>query len=1018
MEVIKRSGEVVPFDKKKIRRAVDKAFQEVTGDVCHDKGVFVSVHLRAKKLGKDAPVSVETIQDIVEKVLMERRYYDVAKAYIRYRYDHELARAKRTDTELLDMVRGNNEYWATENSNKNSKWVTTQRDYMAGIVSTDIARRYIFPKDAVAAHDAGIIHIHDMDYAAQNTLTNCFSADTAFITSEGTKTFNDFYDGSPVVVRDKNGLWRDAIVHCFGKQILYTVTLQSGRSEQQIRCTRNHRWVLKDGRVTENLQVGDSLFLLPDVASSYVPETIEEIKAFCYGFVIGDGSDIPNNRGVRVRLCGHKKDDYAGYFEHCGYQISEVPNSDDVVATNKGEFSKQVFLDSQAWQMLSTKQKIALFHGYYAADGRCSRNMMHTSDKRSLELILALAPMAGYYIASVRHDIHDTNDKSDASLYTITFRKKNNNNNAWRVKKIQKSYNNNHTQNVWCVVEPVTHTFTLAAGIVTGNCGLINLEDVLQNGTVVNGVQIDKPHRLSTAMTIATQVVAAVASSQYGGCTISLAHLAPFVRLSHDRYFEKYKSWGFGDSQSEEFAQADTKKEVSDAIQTLSYQLNSLTTTNGQSPFVSICLYLGETEEYKPELAMLIEETLRQRIQGMKNKVGVYVTVAFPKLLYVLEEDNIHEDSPYWYLTELAAKCTAKRMVPDYISEKMMKQIKVDASGEGHCFPCMGCRSFLSVWDKDPNKYYGRMNLGVVTINLVDVALSSGKDEKKFWQLMKERTELCHKVQKVRIKRLESTKADVAPILWCDGAYARLKPEDTLYNLIHGGYCTASLGFAGLYECVKYMTGESHTSPEGKEFGLKVMRYLNSQCDAWTKQDNVQHSLYGSPIEATTYTFAKALHKRFGEVKDITDRNYITNSYHVPVFEKIDPFSKLALESEFQKLSTGGAISYTETSNLQGNIPAVLEVIKFIYDNIMYAELNTKSDYCQKCGYDGEIQLLFNEDKCRHYYKCPNCGNEDTSKMNIARRVCGYISTTVPNEGRLDEFAHRYVHLDDHAIGE
>lgn len=721
MEVIKRSGEVVPFDKKKIRRAVDKAFQEVTGDVCHDKGVFVSVRLRAKKLGKEAPVSVEMIQDIVEKVLMERRYYDVAKAYIRYRYDHELARAKRTDTELLDMVRGDNEYWATENSNKNSKWVTTQRDYMAGIVSTDIARRYIFPKDAVAAHDAGIIHIHDMDYAAQNTLTNC---------------------------------------------------------------------------------------------------------------------------------------------------------------------------------------------------------------------------------------------------------------------------------------------------------GLINLEDVLQNGTVVNGVQIDKPHRLSTAMTIATQVVAAVASSQYGGCTISLAHLAPFVRLSHDRYFDKYKSWGFGDSQSEEFAQADTKKEVSDAIQTLSYQLNSLTTTNGQSPFVSICLYLGETKEYKSELAMLIEETLRQRIQGMKNKVGVYVTVAFPKLLYVLEEDNIHEDSPYWYLTELAAKCTAKRMVPDYISEKVMKQIKVDANGEGHCFPCMGCRSYLSVWDKNPNKYYGRMNLGVVTINLVDVALSSGKDEKKFWQLMEERTELCHKVQKVRIKRLESTRADVAPILWCDGAYARLKPEDTLYNLIHGGYCTASLGFSGLYECVKYMTGESHTSSEGKEFGLKVMRYLNSQCDAWTKQDNVQHSLYGSPIEATTYTFAKALHKRFGEVKDITDRNYITNSYHVPVFEKIDPFSKLALESEFQKLSTGGAISYTETSNLQDNIPAVLEVIKFIYDNIMYAELNTKSDYCQKCGYDGEIQLLFDKDRHRHYYKCPNCGNEDTGKMNIARRVCGYISTTVPNEGRLDEFAHRYVHLDDHAIGE
>lgn len=692
LKVEKRSGKIVPFDPEKIKAAVNGAFSDVNGTECSDNSVFVHIirNINAYAEFHDT-IGVEQIQDIVEKSLMEKGYYNVAKAYIKYRYEHELARQKHNDSELMDMIQGDNEYWSTENSNKNSKWVTTQRDYMAGIVSTDLARNYIFPKDAVAAHDAGIIHIHDMDYAAQH----------------------------------------------------------------------------------------------------------------------------------------------------------------------------------------------------------------------------------------------------------IT------------------------------------------------NCSLINLEDILQNGTVVNGVRIDKPHRLLTAMTIATQVVAAVASSQFGGCTISLTHLAPFVRMSYDRYFKKYKSWGFDDKKSKEFAQRDTEKEVSDAVQTLNYQLNSLSTTNGQSPFVSVCMYLGETEKYKSELAMLIEEVLRQRIQGMKNRTGQYVTVAFPKLLYVLEEDNIHEDSKYWYLTELAAKCTAKRMVPDYISEKVMKQTKVDANGEGHCFPCMGCRSFLSVWPQDSNKYYGRFNIGVVTINLVDAALSSGGDEKKFWRLMEERTELCHEVQKVRIKRLENTKAEVAPILWCDGAFARLKPEDTLYSLIHGGYCTASLGFAGLYECVKYMMGVSHTSPKGREFGLKVMQFLDDKCDQWKKEDNVAHSVYGSPIESTTYTFAKALHKRFGEIPSITDRDYITNSYHAPVFEKIDPFSKLALESEFQKLSTGGAISYVETSNLQNNIPAVLEVIKFIYDNIMYAELNTKSDYCQECGYSGEVQLLYNDKIHKHYYKCPNCGNEDTSKMNIARRVCG-----------------------------
>ena len=561
------------------------------------------------------------------------------------------------------------------------------------------------------------------------------------------------------------------------------------------------------------------------------------------------------------------------------------------------------------------------------------------------------------------------------------------------------------------------------------NCCLINLNDMLQNGTVVNGVTIDKPHRLITATTITTQIIAAVASSQYGGCTITMTHLAPFVKDSLNYYFNKYREWGESEDKAYEHAKFDLKKEISDSIQTLNYQLNSLTTTNGQSPFVSICLYLGETEKYKKELAMLIQEIFEQRILGVKNKTGVYVTQAFPKLLYVLEEANIHENSEYWYLTELAAKCTAKRMVPDYISEKVMKELKLskgEEPGDGDCYPCMGCRSFLTPdrsgngynniakakdYDGKP-KYYGRFNLGVTTINLADVALSSHGDFDKFWQLMEERTELCHKVQKIRADRLCKTKAEVAPILWCDGAFARLSPDDYLEPLIHGGFCTSSLGFCALYECVKYMTGYSHTQQIGHDFGIQVMEFLNKKTEQWKQEDNIDHSLYGSPIESGTFKFASCLQKRFGEIEGITDRDYVTNSYHVPVFEHIDIFSKFAIESEFQKLSPGGAISYGETANLQNNIPVVLEVIKFIYNHIMYAELNTKSDYCQKCGYQGEIQII-EKDKHHHYFQCPNCGNTDEDSMNIARRVCGYISTNGMNEGRMQDVFNRFVHLND-----
>ena len=717
MQVIKRDGKIVDFDRSKIRTAIEKANKEVKPKERASKEEINEIINYIEELDKKR-ILVEDIQDIIEEQLMSFGKYALSKKYITYRYTRALVRkSNTTDQSIKELIEGENEYWNNENSNKNAQVVTTQRDYLAGITSTDITRRFLLPEDVVKAHDEGIIHFHDADYFAQNALTNC---------------------------------------------------------------------------------------------------------------------------------------------------------------------------------------------------------------------------------------------------------------------------------------------------------ELINLEDMLQNGTIMNGVMIEKPHRFLTAMTIATQIILGVTSSTYGGATVSLTHLAPFVRSSYDRYYKKYKQRGLSEKQCEEYAKQDIKKEIEDGVQTFNYQVNSMTNTNGQAPFLSVCMYLGETDEYKKELAMIIEEFLKQRIEGFKNEKGVYITPAFPKLLYILEEDNIRKGSKYWYLTELAAKCTAKRLVPDYISEKKMKEYKIDKNGNGNCYPCMGCRSFLTPYvDPETNKpkYYGRFNQGVVTINLVDVALSSNQDEDKFWKIYEERLELCHKALRIRHERLSKVTSDVAPILWQHGALARLKKGESIDKLLHNGYSTISLGYAGLYECVKYMTGNSHTDGGvGEEFALKVMQKLNDKCKQWKEAEQIDYSVYGTPIESTTYKFAKCLKKRFGVVEGITDRNYITNSYHVPVFEDIDAFSKLKLESKFQKLSPGGAISYIETPNLQNNLEVVLQVIQFIYDNIMYAELNTKSDYCQECGYSGEIKIVNDKDG-KLVWECPNCGNRDQNKMSVARRTCGYIGTQFWNQGRTQEIKERVLHL-------
>ena len=554
------------------------------------------------------------------------------------------------------------------------------------------------------------------------------------------------------------------------------------------------------------------------------------------------------------------------------------------------------------------------------------------------------------------------------------------------------------------------------------NCDLVNLEDMLQNGTVISGTMIEKPHSFSTACNIATQIIAQVASNQYGGQSISLTHLAPFVQVSREKITasvrREFELLGMepDDARVSQIVEGRLREEIERGVQTIQYQVVTLMTTNGQAPFVTVFMYLGEAKEpqLKHDLALIIEEVLRQRYEGVKNEAGVYVTPAFPKLIYVLEEDNISEDAPYWYLTKLAAQCTARRMVPDYISEKIMLQLKVDKTGRGNCYTCMGCRSFLTPYvDENGNpKYYGRFNQGVVTINLVDVACTAcqnGKDEAAFWRVLEERLELCHRALQFRHERLEGTLSDAAPILWQYGALARLKKGEPITKLLHGVYSTLSLGYAGLWECVFEVTGRKLTEPEGEAFGLRVMQALNDACAKWKAAENIDYSLYGTPLESTTYKFAKCLQRRFGRIPGVTDRNYITNSYHVHVTEPIDAFAKLTLEAKFQKLSPGGAISYVEVPDMQNNLDAVLSVMKFIYDNIMYAELNTKSDYCQVCGWDGEIEIV--EDEGKLIWKCPNCGNTDQNKMNVARRTCGYIGTQFWNQGRTQEIRERVLHL-------
>ena len=1012
--VIKRNGAKALFDKDKIVNAIEKAMTATRGGIDSRVSHAIADHIAGIK----DTLSVEQIQDIVVEQLKKSPFTDVAEAYSHWRkLRQEIREKEKTNATILEIIDAKNDAINQENSNKNPTVNSVQRDYMAGEVSKDLTARLLLDPEIVKAHEDGLIHFHDADYFAQH-MHNCFKSNTRFVTDSGVKEFRDFNDGETVKVVGSDGKWHTATVKRYGKQKMQDVMLQAGRSVKHVFCTANHRWLLNDGSVTTELKEGMTLAMLPEL-SKYEMESKADYQAWATGFAIGDGLDKKNDY-TTVRLCGNKIR-YADNFVKAGDTVT-YPESyhGDAYVLHRGAF-KQDFLNAKAWRFLDIKGKQHLFEGFYAADGAVKANKVATSDDRVAEMIRDISSVAGFYVSSESEVVRDTNFKKEARLIEFRFRKYQIANNLWSVKKIT-PYRPEIEYDAWCIEEPETHSFTLDGGIVTGNCDLVNLEDMLQNGTVISGTYIEKPHSFSTACNIATQIIAQVASNQYGGQSISLTHLAPFVDVSRKKIAAEVEVEMAGldvsAERKKEIVERRLRSEINRGVQTIQYQVVTLMTTNGQAPFITVFMYLGEARnpQEKADLAIIIEETIRQRYQGVKNEAGVWITPAFPKLIYVLEEDNIRPGTPYYYLTELAAKCTAKRMVPDYISEKKMLELKVDKNGEGHCYTCMGCRSFLTPY-VDPEtgkpKYYGRFNQGVVTINLVDVALSSKGNFEKFWKIFDERLALCHRALQARHKRLLGTPSDAAPILWQYGALARLKKGEKIDKLLFGGYSTISLGYAGLYECVKYMTGKSHTDAGAKPFALSVMQHMNDKCNAWKKAENIDYSLYGTPLESTTYKFAKCLQKRFGIVPGITDKNYITNSYHVHVSEQIDAFTKLKFESDFQRLSPGGAISYVEVPNMQDNLEAVISVLQFIYDNIMYAELNTKSDYCQVCGYDGEIKIVEDETTHRLVWECPNCGNRDQNKMNVARRTCGYIGSNFWNQGRTQEIRDRVVHLSD-----
>lgn len=1006
MNVIKRDCSEVVFDKSKIYSAIIKAMTYGSGRVDEKLAEIISNFLESIYIAENREeISIYDIESDVYNYLHEYGHGDTAKAYEGYRAVREFQRehTNTTDDAILKLINGLNDDLKTENSNKDIRINSTQRDYIAGEVSKDLTNRVLLPTRIVQAHNNCILHFHDEDYYLQS-MTNCFSGDTEIITNLGTKTFNDLGEGSEVFVPTHTGEWKKGIVKKYGKQPIYSLTFKrNGKQTKTIKATENHRWILSNNESTTSLQLGDKLLETPIIENfNFNKSSKEEQYYWCLGFGLGDGANVKNtdtNYGIRIRLCGNKKR-FARNFIASGYNVT-YPNhlNGDAHVWIPYEKKEEILNKN-----MSEKEKIALFNGLISADGDFRKKEyptgIQTSNKEHKDFILMVAEMSGYYL-------NKTHDLENQKTNYVESRKP-----TWRITFNRKQYRSHWTliskelleeEDVWCLEVEDNHSFILSSGIVTGNCGLVNIEDMFDNGTVINGRMIEKPNSFQVACTVMTQIIAQVASSQYGGTSVSLKHLGEYLKISEDKYMNLLKDIVHNSSDLEEAVDALLTKELQGGIQTIQYQILTLMTTNGQTPFVTLFAELDKNDKYLNYTAKIYHELFKQRLDGIKNENGVKSTPTFPKLIYVLDDFNCLEGGEYDWVTKMAVRCSAKRMYPDYISAKEMRKIY-----EGNVFSSMGCRSFLSPYkDEHENyKFEGRFNFGVVSINLPQIGIISKGDRKAFYKLLDNRLNLCFEACMCRYNKLKNVKSDVAPILWQHGAYARLKKGESIGKLLTNGYATVSLGYIGVYETVKLVTGESHTTDKGLEFALELMKYLKTTVDRWKKETGLGFGLYGTPAESLCYRFAKHDKETYGSIEDVTDKEYYTNSYHVDVREEIDAFSKLKFESQFQSISTGGCISYIEMDDVGNNIEALEKLVNFIYHNIQYAEFNLKADDCFVCGYEGKIEITNDLE-----WKCPNCGNKNQDMMTVVRRTCGYLGSNWWNNGKTNEIKQRVVHI-------
>ena len=1092
MRVIKRNESEQDFCLDKIEKAIMKANSTVGDeDKMNDDAIQKVLSTVQKKLTGFNSVKVEDIQDFVEQALVRHNKYAVAKSYILYR-DNKKRNKKYTENEekILSLIDGTSSLRG-DNANKHIDDNASIRDYIAGIMCKSLANKTL-PKDIIKAHNEGIIHWHDADYSPAQPLHNCFSPSQKFITDCGIRKFSDFADGEKVIIKDYLGELREATVHVYNPQKLYNIELvrKNGKGSRTVIATKDHKWLLADGTFTTDLSIGDKLWQNKCCEIKQKIETTEDAKAWCMGFVVGDGVDhyIGNTQEphTQCRLCGHKNK-YAHIFEKAGYRMRTMSCGDMMPYTKY--HTKQDFLNGKAWRYMTAKQKALVFEGLYAADGRTNQLSIQTSDSRVIQLIEECSGLAGYFITSKNEGYNSTNYKENRYYCYFHFLSPQKNDNYWVVKSIKPNRTDVPSTRVYCVNEPVTHTFTLDNGIITGNCDVYDLENMFKYGFVMGDTKIEPndetPFR--TIVNLAAQIALLISGRQYGGQTMSWVHLVPYVdqtrKIIRKKILQDFNEIGvqLSEDKLNSLTEKKVRDEISEGVKIYQYQILCHSSANGQTPFVSnnLCLREARTKQELDDFALIIEEILKRRIKGVKDPSGNYISPLFPKLLYwTCDGLNVKKGDPYYYLTELAAKCISKRMQPDIVSESQTRKYK-----QGQIIPCMGCRSLLGpIWEErtypvdtkffwteggtypyekfldertfeslpngeyntgyDEGQYcinfrgntgwlikktdteviikepmvYGRWNNGVITINLPYVALEARENGIDFYENLDKWPEVCRHGMQERVKSCRKIKAKNSPILWMYGALARMEPEQTVGDLMdaHPTRPTVSLGYVGLYETVQALIGESNTTENGRKICKEIMQHLNDKLQQWKKEDNIMYAIYGTPEESLTYKFALALRKNFGLIPKITDKDYVVNSYHVDPREEIDAFKKLEIEGEYLALSSGGAVSYVETADLNNNPEAIIKIIKWMNDHIIYAEVNRKIGVCEKCGYEGDIELIKTDDG-NFKFICPNCGNDDDETLDVTARICGYlgkVNAGNANKGRLDDIYNRVIHTD------